>query len=792
MKKIFYFILISQITSAQLATDINTDLLKNKWAASWISHPQATKNGYEVLNFRKTFELSAKPDKYIIHISADNRYWLFVNGQRICTGPAKGDVSHWRFESLDIAPYLKLGKNLIAAMVWNHGAYMALWQMSHQTGLVIQGNSVKEAIVNTDTSWKVIRNNAYVPLSEDFRYIGARELFFAEKYPFGWEHTTFVDKFWVNAIITEQAVPAGVLSDNQRKLVPRNIPLPEETMQRFGAIRRMEGVDFNENIIKGTGNLAIYPWGNVKILIDQKFLTTAYPELLISGGLGAKITITYMEAPFINIKNENKGNRNDVDGKIIHGIYDIVLPDGGEKRTFRPLYYRTFRYVELKIENHLQPLIVHDFYSKFTSYPFKEKAAFSSNDTSLTAIWNTSWRTAKLCAYETYMDCPYYEQLQYIGDTRIQALVSLYVSGDEKLMKNAISQFNDSRIGEGITLSRYPNTKNQTQIIPPFSLFWTIMVHDYWMHRTDDTYVKSQLEGIREVLEWFASNIDPASGMLGKLPHWNFVDWPKEWPWTGSEKGSGMPKNSDNGGSSIHTLQFVYALEKAAQLFDAYNMNTEAVKYNQLASKLKIASYKICWDADKKMVADLPTKANFSQHANVMAVLTDAIQGADAKNLMLRIVTDTSIVQCTVYYRFYLNQAMKKVGLGDNYIPMLTPWRDMLKIGLTTFAEKPEPARSDCHGWSASPNYDLLATVLGVEPNSAGFKTVRIAPNLGKLKYVEGKIPHPNGIIEIKLKKIAKKGIEGNITLPLGITGIFVWNNMEVKLKNGVQFVKLM
>src|SRR5690606_36146495 len=115
----------------------------------------------------------------------------------------------------------------------------------------------------------------------------------------------------------------------------------------------------------------------------------------------------------------------------------------------------------------------------------------SSNDEQLRRIWEVGWRTARLCAQETYVDCPYYEQLQYVGDTRIQALISLYVSGDDRLMRKAIRLFNWSSNYEGITASRYPTRINQ--YIPPFSLYWINMVHDYWMHRPDSVFVKEQL-----------------------------------------------------------------------------------------------------------------------------------------------------------------------------------------------------------------------------------------------------------------------------------------------------------
>ena len=81
-----------------------------------------------VYHFRKQFELPALPDKFIIYISADNKYWLFVNGNRVCIGPAEGDVAHWRFESLNISSYLKKGKNILAVTVSNQGDYRAVWQ----------------------------------------------------------------------------------------------------------------------------------------------------------------------------------------------------------------------------------------------------------------------------------------------------------------------------------------------------------------------------------------------------------------------------------------------------------------------------------------------------------------------------------------------------------------------------------------------------------------------------------------------------------------------------------------
>jgi hypothetical protein len=190
------------------------------------------------------------------------------------------------------------------------------------------------------------------------------------------------------------------------------------------------------------------------------------------------------------------------------------------------------------------------------------------------------------------------------------------------------------------------------------------------------------------------------------------------------------------------------------------------------------------------LFADTPERKAFSQHANVMAVLSGCVEGEEARALVERLNTEKGLTQCTQYFRFYLLRAMKAVGLGNQYVSMLQPWHDMLARGLTTFAERPDPTRSDCHAWSASPNYEFLATVCGIEPAAPGFKTVKIEPHLGYLKHVQGTVPHPAGDIEVRLTR-TEKGIEGEVTLPAGLNGQFVWQERTLSLHPGRQAVKI-
>jgi hypothetical protein len=197
------------------------------------------------------------------------------------------------------------------------------------------------------------------------------------------------------------------------------------------------------------------------------------------------------------------------------------------------------------------------------------------------------------------------------------------------------------------------------------------------------------------------------------------------------------------------------------------------------------STYEYCRDSEKQFIADTPRKTSFSQHANVMVVLAGIIPESEQGKFIERAAFDTSLIQCSIYYRFYLNRALIKAGRGDLYLQLLSPWTDMLALGLTTFAEKPEPSRSDCHGWSASPNYDFLSIVCGIQPASPGFKKVKIEPHPGDLNFIEGVVPHPNGIISVKYRR-EEKSTAFSIELPEGMTGNFVWQGEERAISEGL------
>jgi hypothetical protein len=783
---IIFFLATENVFSQEIP--ISQNLLHDGWNAHWISCAGVPAKAYGVYHFRKKIDLPAQPSKFIIHVSADNRYQLFVNGKLVGRGPARSSSYNWNFATYDIASCLRSGNNIIAALVWNMAEVAPVAQISQQTGFLLQGDSTAEEILNTDTTWKVLHDTAYAPCAtnmgavlQTYMVVGPGDEVHAKDYPWGWENLDYNDADWQPAKILHTAVVmSGYGSDNIWTLAPRTIPQMEEKMQRMNVVARSEGLEVNAGFLKGNAPLIIPAHSHQKILIDQSFETVGYPVLKVSRGKNSTVKLTYAEALFD--KDGRKGNRNEIDGKTIKGLFDIFYPDGDNNRSFSPLWTRTWRYLQLDIETGEEPLVIDDLYGITSGYPFVQTATFSSNDSSLKDIWKVGWRTARLCAGETYFDCPYYEQLQYEGDTRIQSLISLYNTNDDRLMRKAINDFYISRVPDGLTQGRFPSSR--LQVIPPFSLYWVSMLYDYWMHRQDDAFLNKYLDAANLVLKWYEQHIDASYQMLGPMDWWSFVDWNDAFP-------GGTPDGANDGHSAVITLQYAYTLRQAAQLFNYFGRKENSAHYLQLANLLAENTRLHCFDKAKMEMANTPEKNTFSQHAGIMAILADAIPANEQKQVLKNILTDTTLSQATFYYRFYLTRAMVKAGLGDSYYSQLTPWRDMLKNGLTTFAEKPDPTRSDCHAWSASPEYDFLATICGIMPDAPGFKKVKIEPALGELTKVNGSMPVPDGMVTMMLTRKNKNGIEGEISLPQNVSGRFIWQGKEIQLHGGVQKVNL-
>lgn len=779
------------LSAAASAATGGFDFSASRWHASWIQVPGTDPQGYGVYHFRKTFPLEAAPGKFVVFVSGDNRYQLYVNGVLVSWGPARSDLYHWRYEVVDVGSKLHAGTNVFAAVVWNDGPFRAVAQNTNQSAFLLQAEDPDHWFVDTGKSWKCIEDKAYSPLHLPpnqmigYQAIGANEVLNAKLFPWGWESPAYDDAAWQQAAeISRGAARDSQDAPNRWMLVPRFIPLEEMTLERIATVRRSDGITPPAGFPGSVHPFNVPQHSHVSLLLDQTYLTTAYPELTVSGGEGSKVTLRYAESLYepqpAGVHSQPlKGNRNEIEGKVFYGREDMFLPDGGQHRAYRPLFWRTYRYLELTIDTTDSPLALEDIHGLFTAYPFARTARITVSDPAVNEeiqqILSTGWRTARLCAHETYMDCPYYEQLQYAGDARIQMLVSLFMTGDSRLMQQGIEALNSSRTAEGATYSRAPS--NLQQYIPPFSLWWIGMVHDYWMYVDDPAFVKSMLPGVQAVLSFFA-NHQKSSGSLNRLPWWNFVDWTRTWH-------DGVPPADPDGSSSAAIdLQLLLAYRWAADLENGLGNRLLGQQYAETASDLQNTILQSDWDAVRGLFADQPSHRTYSQQVNTLAVLAGLKEKPELKAIVEKLLSDPSLEKSSIYFRAYTNATLREVGLGNQYLANLDAWRAMLSQGLTTWAETDMPdTRSDCHAWGASPNFEIFRTLAGIDSAGPGFHMVRIAPNVGKLKHISAAVPHAGGDIRVDITNGNR--FTADVVLPPGTTGEFIWKDANQPLHPG-------
>lgn len=793
------FLAAAAIASSALFT---TNLEAAKKYSFDILAPQGESSPSGVFYFRNDFNLAEAPQKLVVNLAADNKYKLFVNGKYVCRGSESGDLKNWFFDAVDIAPFLKLGGNYIVVAVVQFGARGARpdGYMSKGTSFWLKAEPKEFEFLDTQCDgWKYIKDGGVkFDAKATWALSGGVEIIDAAKTAKGWNAPKADMSAWrepKRIAVADFNPPRKFFASFYKIFVPRMLPPLSETFARVKTVRKAEGLAGKTPADIGFINgkpLEIPANTKCKIILDMRELANAYTALSTSGGAGAEIRLSYCES-FSDAKKgdrRGKGNRNVIDGKKpFEPLTDIYKTDGSET-VFESFNFRCFRYIQLDVETRADPLVIKDFTLTTTGYPFEARGKFDSSDKSLNDIWSVGWRTARLCAVDTYYDCPFYERLQYVGDTRIQALISLYAAGDPRLMKKAIKMFNVSRQDYGITQSRYPC--DMTQYIPPFSLYWINMVFDYHMHVGEPEFVEENLDGIETVINWFAAHIDKNTGMLkSDMPFWSFVDWVRDWK-------MGVPPAGKKSGSAVNSLHLALALDDAAKLMERFGRGYAAERYKAMSKSIKQSVYKRCWNPGRGLLADTEGAELFSQHSNIMGILTGAIPAADRNAVLTRIIEGAKssyaphksddIMEATFYYKFYLFKALEKQGRGGEFLDLLQPWRDMLAFGLTTFAENPEPTRSDCHAWSASPLYYFGSLVCGVRPAAEGFSRVLVRPDLGKLKFARCAVPHPKGLILAEFERgAAPHGVSAKITLPEGVEGDFVWRGETFKLSGGTQ-----
>ena len=775
-------------------------------AAAWLWHPEAMEqdDSAAAVQFACRFELD-EGRTLELEASADQRFVLRVDGQRVGMGPDRSDPDHWSLHRYRLT--LDAGVHELEADVWwLDPAWMPMAQTTVAPGFACAAvDPADAAMLNTGLApWRARRLRGWsfsTKAMGDYHVIGPRQTIDARA----------TGEPWVPAVRVAGPVddnPHGVVSVG-RRLLPT--PLPEMRHERrpLGAVRcatdrLAEGEDEPWSsrpvteaqaeadgcglwtALVGEGRPLVIPAGQCRAAIVELQggdYDCGFAEAELSGD--GRLSFEWAEAMFeppTPGQPRRKGHRDAVAGRVFFGYGDDFVA-GGERRRLEGCWWRSGRFVRLWATAGRADLVLHSVHIRATGYALGDTGTFASSDARLDAVLPLARRGLACCMHELYVDCPYYEQAMYAGDTRVQMLINHVLSPDDRLVRRGVELFEWSRGKTSLVAERAPSTPHQSSTT--FALMWVLMVRDHAWWRDEPAWARQRLPAVRsqieQVLTWSED-----SGLAGGWPGWSFVDWVDAPGWRdGRPPGAGRP-----GGSSILSLHLLLALRVVVELERALGEPELAQRAQRRSEALADAIFRRFWDPARGLLGDLPTGAEsastFSEHAQALALLADAVPEPRRAPLADALATPGGgLAPATIYFQHYVFEALHAAGRGGALVDRLEFWKKLPERGFRTPPEQPEPTRSDCHAWGSHPLFHVHASLAGVRPGGAGYRHVRIAPTPGSIEHLESVTPHPRGQVRVELRLTDADRGWAEVQLPEATPGEVVWAGRTQALAPG-------
>ena len=647
-------------------------------------------------------------EKSILRIFAETRYKLYVNGTLVAAGPCKSASAIKYYDELDVTEYLIKGKNTLEVTVLqladkpfqeNYWLMESILRSGNML-LSIWGNIGNQKIM-TDENWLVAKEVGLEFFHKpEFDAYNVAAL--SEKVS-----PAYRKQEW------ERAITAGVLYDmgkNETFSQGLEYPVKKRTVPMMFFQKR----DFV---------------GQKNGIFDAGELTCGYIRLTVKGK--GKLRLTYAECMAFRENNRIIKRKRDDENGVIIGNYDIVEVDG--ECSFEPFWIRTFRYVKAETEG---KVIIEKIDYIETGYPISISDSYDFGNERDNRLFEISVNTLKRCMHETYVDCPYYEQLQYTMDTHLQMLFTYQLSDDWRLAEKAIDDFAQSYRAGGLTQSRYPVIT--PQYIPGFSLFFVLMLDEHFKRFDNKRFIQKYLPVADGIVDWFIKRLD--GYMVPRSNLWDFIDWAKEY---GKETGM-IPSKEP---IAVYSLMLAFALQRLCDMHR--RLGRSIPEYAEFADRIKKDVKVRCFDEGKGLYADSPEKSHFSQHPQIWAVLCDLETEDCAKQILKKAMSLTC--KATAAYLFFLFRALEKADLYDIALEYMDSLKEVIDLGCTTMPEwVGEDARSECHAWSAIAIYEFTAKILGVTYQN---HTVYIAPYIKGRASAKGTVATPVGTVYCEWKK---------------------------------------
>mgnify|MGYP003290392488 CR=1 FL=1 len=593
-----------------------------------------------------------------LQISADSNYATYINGALAAWGQYADFPYDKVYDKVDVTSFCRKGTNRIATIVWYYGLESSSVYYPGKAGV----------LYTLVCNHQVLCQSSAATLSRMSQtYQNHRCKILSGQLGFGYGyHATKEDNWLIGelhgftpSVIVDQALPLRIRPCDKLTLLPEVVGIP---------CKRLSETD---------------------IIFDLGREQVGFLSFELSSSCEQNITISYGEHL--------------ADGRVrrIIGDRDFSIEyraKVGNNAFLNPFRRFGCRYLEISSEYSLgiQKIAIVP-----TMYVLTEKKR-----PKLTALQNKIYdmcvETLHLCIHEHYEDCPWREQALYAMDSRNQMLCGYYAFGEHRFPRSNLELISKDHREDGLLSICYPIKLDL--VIPSFSLHYITACREYLEHSKDTAFIAGIYPKLQSIIGAFTDRIE--NGLFqpfeGKS-YWNFYEWTENLDNWGLTKFS-----SDLLSNALLSL----ALQNMAVIAKELCIEND---YPAQAELLNIRIKESFWDKEKGICYNYVDHISYSQLGNAVAILCEAVTGADAEALCEKLLSDPQMTQISLSMCCFLYDALLKTNkekytsvvldnIEKTYAPMLdagstTVWET--ELGEQDFSG----AGSLCHGWSSMPVY---------------------------------------------------------------------------------------
>lgn len=799
------------------------------WIADWIWLGDDTAPYHFHLFARKGFDLRGKPARAAVHITAGDRYLLYVNGTYLGRGPERCDPRRLSFDTHDVAHLLVGGRNCIAIHAYAYGCNSG----THRDGraglmaqLEIEDQAGARTVVATDGSWKARAAEGW---RRDAKVVGigvgVTEVLDARCDPPDWILPGFDDAAW------QPALPVIAFSAEWSMPEPRHVPFMDESpvapvkalatgetlalddsrstvdvpemMAREVmfplALARLEGADRLADPSPGAAVPALAATSPHQlgddvseglrdpfVLLDFGRQVNACPRIDVEGRAGDIVDIAYGEQLF--------------GGRIVPMLMSTRCADRYILREGRQVHqsfeWRSFRYLQLSFRTGVAPVRVHAVDAVGWRYPAEVRGRFACSEPVVEKVWDACVRTTDLCTDDAFMDTPLREKRNWLGDGSHAVLGALAAWGDTPVIRRYFQLAVQGALGDGMLRMFFPggDFPEKTKVvntIPQHALVWACRVGEFYRHSGDRAFLATIAPTLEGLADWCDrhSNVD---GLMDRLPYGCWLDWTP----------------TDIRGANLGTNAFrLHLLDDLAWFAGELGRADAAARWSAAAARLRGTLRERFWDPGHGRFCDSIIRGRqtgvASELGNALCVLFDVADDAQrGRTVELLASGSPGLAPSTSVFFHYIMLALAAAGrhaaaLGElcrRFAPMMAVsgtvwegWNRFAMLNQITHESRDVPdvvpggrfeayrgsyrpgAVSLAHCGGVGAGWVLLTEFLGVRPKAPGFEGCVVEPRLELFERASGAYPSPKGDVEVAWERGAR-GTALTIGLPAGLT----------------------